>query len=144
MLKRHAIQNQIKTLVVNNEVVKEQTEINKTHIIFINLLNVNPEKWSNTLKQIVGNLSTICLSVFDHFINLALKGLKAVTKILQYLQDKNLPKLNDDQCALCEKDITEDLSRQKVLQYLQDKNLLKLNDDQCPLFEKDNRRESKA
>ena len=39
-------------------------------------LSANPEKWSNTLKQIVGNLPTICLSVFDHFMNLALKGLK--------------------------------------------------------------------
>ena len=42
----------------------------------INPLSANPEKWSNTLKQIVGNLPTICLSVFDHFINLALKGLR--------------------------------------------------------------------
>ena len=41
----------------------------------LNPLNTNPEKWSNTLKQIVGNLPTICLSVFDHFMNLALKGL---------------------------------------------------------------------
>ena len=40
-----------------------------------NPLSANPEKWSNTLKQIVGNLPTICLSVFDHFMNLALKGL---------------------------------------------------------------------
>ena len=32
-------------------------------------------KWSNTLKQIVGKLPTICLSVFDHFSGLALKGL---------------------------------------------------------------------
>ena len=38
-------------------------------------LSANPEKWSNTLKQIVGNLPTICLSVFDYFMNLALKGL---------------------------------------------------------------------
>ena len=38
-------------------------------------LSANPEKWSNTLKQIVGNLPTICLSVFDHFMNLVLKGL---------------------------------------------------------------------
>ena len=43
-----------------------------------NPLSANPEKWSNTLKQIVGNLPTICLSVFDHFMNLALKGLKAI------------------------------------------------------------------
>ena len=41
----------------------------------INPLNANPEKWSNTLKQIVGNLPTICLSMFDHFMNLTLKGL---------------------------------------------------------------------
>ena len=38
-------------------------------------LSANPEKWSNTFKQIVGNLPTICLSLFDHFMNLALKGL---------------------------------------------------------------------
>ena len=43
--------------------------------IMVNPLNANPEKWSNTLKQIFGNLPTICLSVFDHFMNLALKGL---------------------------------------------------------------------
>ena len=42
----------------------------------INPLSANPEKWSNTLKQIVGNLPTICLSVFEHFMNLAFKGLK--------------------------------------------------------------------
>ena len=39
----------------------------------LNPLSTNPEKWSNTLKQIVGKLPTICLSVFDHFMNLALK-----------------------------------------------------------------------
>ena len=41
----------------------------------LNPLSANPEKWSNTLKQIVGKLPTISLSVFDHFMNLALKGL---------------------------------------------------------------------
>ena len=41
---------------------------------FFNLLNANFTKWSNTLKQIVGNLPTNCLSVFDHFVGLALKG----------------------------------------------------------------------
>ena len=46
----------------------------------INPLNANPEKWSNTLKQIVANLPTICLSVFDHFMNLAIKGLKELVK----------------------------------------------------------------
>ena len=38
----------------------------------LNPLSANPEKWSNTLR----NLPTICLNVFDHFMNLALKGLK--------------------------------------------------------------------
>ena len=32
-------------------------------------------KWSNTLKQFVGKLPTNCLSVFGHFVGLALKGL---------------------------------------------------------------------
>ena len=41
----------------------------------INPLSANPTKWSNTLKQFVGNLPTNCLSVFDHFMNLAFKGL---------------------------------------------------------------------
>ena len=44
----------------------------------LNPLSANPEKWSNTLKQIVGNSPTICLSVFDHFMNLALKGFKVI------------------------------------------------------------------
>ena len=42
----------------------------------INPLSSKPTKWSNTLKQFVGNLLTNCLSVFDHFVGLALKGLK--------------------------------------------------------------------
>ena len=41
----------------------------------LNPLRDNPTKWSNTLKQFVGNLPTNCLSVFDHFVKLALKGL---------------------------------------------------------------------
>ena len=40
-----------------------------------NPLSANPTKWSNTLKQFVGKLPTNCLSVFDHFVKLALKGL---------------------------------------------------------------------
>ena len=43
---------------------------------FSTLLSANPIKWSNTLKQLVGNLPTNCLSVFDHFVGLALKGLR--------------------------------------------------------------------
>ena len=43
--------------------------------IDLNSLSTNPKKWSNTLKQFVRNLPTICLSVFDYFVGLALKGL---------------------------------------------------------------------
>ena len=42
----------------------------------LNPLSANPTKLSNTLKQFVGKLPTNCLSVFDHFVGLALKGLK--------------------------------------------------------------------
>ena len=44
--------------------------------INVNTLSANPTKWPNTLRQFVGNLPTNCLSVFDHFVKLALKGLR--------------------------------------------------------------------
>ena len=47
-----------------------------TSVSFIlNPLSANCTKWSNTLKQFVDNLPTNCLSVFGHFVGLALKGL---------------------------------------------------------------------
>ena len=42
---------------------------------YLGTLSANLTKWSNTLKQFVGNLPTNCLSGFDHFVKLALKGL---------------------------------------------------------------------
>ena len=51
---------------------------NKT-IDFVNPLSANPTKWSNTLEQFVGKLPTNCLSVFDDFVKLALKGLRRIT-----------------------------------------------------------------
>ena len=45
----------------------------------VNPLSGNPAKWSNTLKQFVGNSPTHCLSVFDHFVGLALKGLNEIS-----------------------------------------------------------------
>ena len=47
----------------------------------------SPTKWSNTLKQSVGKLPTNCLSVFDHFVIFALRGLKSffVFKIIAFL-----------------------------------------------------------
>ena len=53
----------------------EQAQVFVQLLSFLNLLSTNPTKWSNTLKQFIGNLPTNCLSVFDHFMNLALKGL---------------------------------------------------------------------
>ena len=46
----------------------------------IDPLSANPIKWSNTLKQFVGNLPTNCLSVFDHFAILALKFINKLHK----------------------------------------------------------------
>ena len=45
---------------------------------FFKPLNANFTKWSNTLKQFVGRLPTNCLSVFDYFVGLGLKGLKRI------------------------------------------------------------------
>ena len=60
-------------------IVKEQKPSNTRDIgRMINPLSANPTKWSNTLKQFVGNLPTKCLSVFDYFLKLTLKGLKIV------------------------------------------------------------------
>ena len=41
-------------------------------------------KWSNTLKQFVGKLPTNCLSVSDHFVKLALKGLSFFNLLCYY------------------------------------------------------------
>ena len=41
----------------------------------MNPLSANPTKWPNTLKQFVDQLPKNCLSVFGHFVKMALKGL---------------------------------------------------------------------
>ena len=46
-----------------------------------NPLSANSTKWSNTLNQFVGKLPTNCLRVFDHLVELALKGLKSLKTI---------------------------------------------------------------
>ena len=53
-----------------------------------NPLSAKPTKWSNTLKQFVGKLATNCLSVFDHFVGLALKGLRFSLKVLAKINIK--------------------------------------------------------
>ena len=50
--------------------------------IFRNPLRVKPTKWPNTLKQFVGHFPTNCLSVFDHFVGLAVKGLSSFIKYM--------------------------------------------------------------
>ena len=44
--------------------------------MLFNPLTANPTKQLNTRKQFVAKLPTNCLSAFDHFVVLALKGLK--------------------------------------------------------------------
>ena len=47
--------------------------------------SANFTKSSNTLKQFVGVLPTNGLSVFDHFVGLALKGLINILQILNVI-----------------------------------------------------------
>ena len=49
------------------EIKEFKKSLNKKVIFMKNLLLLLT-KWSNTLKQFVGNLSTNVLSVFDHFV----------------------------------------------------------------------------
>ena len=67
----------IQLMYSENKKVCSKYEFNNTvQNTVVNPLSASPTKWSNTLKQFVGNLPTNCLSVFDHFVILALKGLK--------------------------------------------------------------------
>ena len=52
------------------EMVQNHAKHHKLVTIVLNPLSANVTKWSNT-----SHLSTNCLSVFDHFVGLALKGL---------------------------------------------------------------------
>ena len=53
----------------------------------IHPLSVNPTKWSDTLKLFVSNLPTNCLSVFGHFVGLALKRFKRIKASLKKFLD---------------------------------------------------------
>ena len=55
----------------------KQLQANQQSYYFnsFNIFSPNPTKQSNTLKQFVDKLPTNCLSVLDHFVELALKGL---------------------------------------------------------------------
>ena len=61
-------------------------------MVAIDPLRAKITKWSNTLKQFVGNLPTNCLSVFDHFVGLVLKGLRCSFATLLKLSNKRKKK----------------------------------------------------
>ena len=46
----------------------------------LNPLSANFTKWSSTIKPFVDNLPTNCFNVFDNFVGLVLKGVKAKKK----------------------------------------------------------------
>ena len=60
--------------------MKKQVSWYKLGIQF-NPLSASMAKWSNTLKQFVSSFLTNCLSVFDLFVRLVLKGLRHQTDV---------------------------------------------------------------
>ena len=60
-------------------------ELHSEHSQTFNSLSANPTKWSNTLKQFVGS----CLSVFNHFLGLAFKGLRQIFLRKQLTTESN-------------------------------------------------------
>ena len=50
-----------------------ESKVTRRRHATVNLLSANPTKLSNTLTQFAGKLPTNCLSVFDHFVGLALE-----------------------------------------------------------------------
>ena len=72
-LKRNIIANGLPMTLVTFSIVNSSvsTEILKSGLV-LNPLSANFSKWSNTLRQFVGKLPMSCLSVFDHFVGLAL------------------------------------------------------------------------
>ena len=62
----------------------------------INPSSASPTKWSRILKQFVGNLSTNCLSVFDHFVGLVVKGLNSSKR--DYIKNETNSDLQNISC----------------------------------------------
>ena len=60
-----------------------------TGLKLVNPLSANPIKWLNTLKQFVN-----CVNVLDHFIGLALKGLRKVFAKKELLASKSISQSN--------------------------------------------------
>ena len=74
-----------------------------SRLFLFNPLSANATKWSNTLKQFVGKLPTGCLSVFDHFVKLALKRLTLISWVLGQLPPRKIETLTHVlSCEYCE------------------------------------------
>ena len=97
-------------------------------IRILNPLSAKITKWSNTLKQFVGNLPTNCLSVFDHFVGLALKGLN----ISQNSQENTYARASFNRAAGLSLIILKNMlktwkfTKNKLCQRCFDNNLLKI------------------
>ena len=88
-----------------------------------NPLSAKPTKWSNTLKQFVGKLTTNCLSVFDHFVGLALKGLKPLHLLISFVSWCSLVYLIRSKVFDKKENIREQLSN--ILDKINDNNFFK-------------------
>ena len=71
----------IVTLPSNLKLSQTFSLLDETMTKDINSLSPNLTKLSKTLKQVIGNLPTNFLSVFDYFVGLALNGLKLVESL---------------------------------------------------------------
>ena len=69
-------------------------------LLCFNPLNANPTKWSNTFKQFVAKLPKNCLSVFDHFVGLALKGLNGYAATWNTKEEKSYKTFHTFQLSL--------------------------------------------
>ena len=91
-------------------------EIMEGKLFYLNLnpFGANFTKSSNTLRQLVGNLPTNCLSVFDHFVGLVLKRLitLAVNSVFMFFYSEvfsrrySLIKLSGKVCEIRSKNLT--------------------------------------
>ena len=65
----------------------------------ISPLSTKLTKWPNILKQFVGNLPTNCLSVFGHFVGLALKGREEIFQV-HTMEKSSMPNLSPESLSL--------------------------------------------
>ena len=66
----------------------------------VNILNANPTKWSNALRQKNCKLPTNCFSVFDHFVGLVLKVLIACNSFQNFSYQSQCTVLLQSYCTV--------------------------------------------